>query len=256
MQFSAQKLSRDCFLNMESIGFTIDTKKVNLSMGKDQLKVFPPSFAGVLMTFSNCLQLKVDHEFPEPRLISHAVAVLERSGVVAYPTDTNYGMGCAIYENDAISRILKLKNLDKHHLLSILCPDLSDIARYGVLENNAYNIMKRHLPGPYTFILRATPEVPKIFRSERQTIGIRVPDHPVALMMLRIFRKPIVSTSTTIENRVCRNGDEINREFGHGLDLILDVGMIEPKDSTVIDLSGPYPVVERLGAGDISRIVV
>lgn len=208
------------------------------------------------MTNSTCMQLKIDRDFPEPRIISHAVAVLERGGVVAYPTDTNYGMGCAIYENEAISRILKLKNLDKHHLLSIVCPDLADIARYAVLENNAYQIMKRHLPGPYTFILRATPEVPRIFRSERQTVGIRVPDHPVALMMTRIFRKPIVSTSTVTNNRVCRNGSEVNREFGHGLDLILDVGEIEPKDSTIIDLSGPYPVVERQGAGDISGIVV
>lgn len=202
------------------------------------------------------MTLKIDREFPEPRIISHAVAILERGGVLAYPTDTNYGIGCALYDTAAINRVLALKNLDKHHLLSLICPDLSDIARYGILENCAYKLMKRHLPGPYTFILRATPEVPKIFRSERQTIGIRVPDHPVALMITRIFRKPIVSTSTVRNNRVCRNGQDINRDFGHGLDLILDVGEIEPKDSTVIDLSGPYPVVERQGAGDISGIVV
>lgn len=123
------------------------------------------------MTYSNCMQLKIDREFPEPRIISHAVAVLERGGVLAYPTDTNYGIGCAIYEDDAINRILKLKNLDKHHLLSIICPDLSDIARYAILENNAYQIMKRHLPGPYTFILKATPEVPKIFAvSEKRLV--------------------------------------------------------------------------------------
>lgn len=200
--------------------------------------------------------LRIDREFPEPRIVSHAVAVLERGGVLAYPTDTNYGIGCALYDTAAINRVLALKNLHKHHLLSLICPDLSDIARYGILENSAYKIMKRHLPGPYTFILRATPEVPKIFRSERQTIGIRVPDHPVALMVTRIFRKPIVSTSTVRNNRVCRNGQDINRDFGHGLDLILDVGEIEPKDSTVIDLSGPYPVLERQGAGDISGIVV
>lgn len=208
------------------------------------------------MTFKTCMQLKVDSEFPEPRIISHAVAVLERGGIVSYPTDTNYGMGCAIYETDAINRLLKLKNLDQHHLLSLICPDLSDIARYAVLENNAYAIMKRHLPGPYTFILKATSEVPKIFRSERQTIGIRVPDHPVALMMTRIFRKPIISSSTVLNNKVCREGIEINKEFGHGLDLILDVGPIESKDSTVINLSGPYPIVERQGVGDISDIVV
>jgi tRNA threonylcarbamoyl adenosine modification protein (Sua5/YciO/YrdC/YwlC family) len=208
------------------------------------------------MTVQACMQLKIDRDFPEPRIISHAVAILERGGVVAYPTDTNYGIGCGICEADAINRVIKLKNLDKHHLLSIVCPDLADIARYAILEHNAYHIMKRHLPGPYTFILRATSEVPKIFQSERQTIGIRVPDHPVALMMTRILRRPIVSTSTVLKNRVCRNGTEVNREFGHGLDLILDVGEIEPKDSTIIDLSGPYPVVERRGAGDISGIVV
>lgn len=208
------------------------------------------------MTYTTCMQLKIHRDFPEPRIISHAVAVLERGGVVAYPTDTNYGIGCAIYEEKAIERILRLKDLNQHHFLSIVCPDLSDIARYAILENNAYRIMKRHLPGPYTFILKATPEVPRIFHRERHTIGIRVPDDPVALMLTRIFRKPLVSTSTVIKNRVCRNGTEINKEFGRGLDLILDVGEIEPKDSTVIDLSGPYPEVVRLGAGDISGIVV
>ncbi len=208
------------------------------------------------MTQSSCVHYHVDRDFPEPKYISHAVAVLRHGGLVAYPTDTHYGIGCALDQNDAISRILKLKNLDQHHLLSIVCPDLADIARYAILENNAYHIMKRHLPGPYTFILKATPEVPRVFRSERQTVGIRVPAHPVTAMMTRIFGKPIVSTSTVLNNRVCHNGTDVNREFGHGLDLILDAGEIEPRDSTVIDLSGPYPVVVRQGAGDISGIVV
>lgn len=208
------------------------------------------------MVYSRCMQLKVDRDFPEPRIISHAVAILEKGGVIAYPTDTNYGIGCAIYDSAAIERVLKLKKLSEHHLLSIICPDLSDIARYGILENNSYQIMKRHLPGPYTFILRATSEVPKIFCSPRKTVGIRVPDNQIALMLTRVFRRPIVSTSTVIDNRNCHNAETINDEFGHGLDLILDAGEIEPKDSTVIDLSGPYPVVNRQGAGDISSIVV
>lgn len=208
------------------------------------------------MIYTKCMQLKVDRDFPEPRLISHAVAVLERGGIIAYPTDTNYGIGCAIYQTDAIEKIIKLKKLSENHLLSIICPDLSDIARYCILENNAYRIMKQHLPGPYTFILKATPEVPKIFRSERQTVGIRVPDNQITLMLTRIFRKPIVSTSTVINNKTCHDAESIHKEFSHGLDLILDAGSIEPKDSTVIDLSGPYPIVQRLGAGDISGIVV
>lgn len=208
------------------------------------------------MIYTKCMQLKVDRDFPEPRIISHAVAILEKGGIIAYPTDTNYGIGCAIYQSDSIEQIIKLKKLSKSHLLSIICPDLADIARYAVLENNSYKIMKQHLPGPYTFILKSTPEVPKIFRSERQTVGIRVPDHPVALMLTRIFRKPIVSTSTVINNKVCDDSTSIYKEFSHGLDLILDAGKIDPKDSTVIDLSGPYPIVKRLGAGDISGIAV
>lgn len=208
------------------------------------------------MAHPKCLQLEVDSEFPDPRVISHAVAVLEKGGIVAYPTDTNYGIGCAVYEKKSIERLMNLKQIAKDHLFSIICPDLSDIARYAALENNSYQILKGHLPGPYTFILRATPEIPNILYSKRHTVGIRVPDNPVVLMMARIFRKPIVSTSTVLSNRVCRNGDDIYRQFGHDVDLILDAGDIEPKDSTVIDLSGPYPIVERQGAGDISRIVV
>lgn len=208
------------------------------------------------MPYATAKLVKVDPEFPDPRFVSRAVAVLESKGVVAYPTDTNYGFGCLINEKDTIDRILRLKNLGQHHLLSIVCPDLSDIARYAILENNSYQILKRHLPGPYTFILKATPQVPKIFQSERKTVGIRVPDHPVALLMIRILRKPIVSTSIIVNNKVYCNGEEILKEFGYAIDLILDIGNIEPKDSTVIDLSGPYPVLIRKGAGDISGIVV
>jgi len=208
------------------------------------------------MPYPICMQLRVDRDFPEPRYISHAVAVLEQGGIVAYPTDTNYGLACSLNDTKAIDLILKLKRLEKSHFLSIVCPDLSDIARYAVLENNSYSILKRHLPGPYTFILRATLAIPGMFQSERQTVGIRVPDHPVALMMTRIFRKPIVSTSTVIKDKVLKNGDEIKEQFGHSIDVILDVGDIGPKDSTVIDLSGPYPVLVRKGAGDVSGIVV
>lgn len=201
-------------------------------------------------------RLRVDPEFPEPRLIARAAAMLEKGGVVSYPTDTNYGIGCSISHEESINRIYRLRNLPQSHLLSFICPDLSDIARYALVENEAYRILKRYLPGPYTFILRATPEVPRVFQSKRKTVGIRVPNHPVTLALARIYGKPIVSTSTHLGDKLLDNCEEINNHFGHGLDLMLDVGNIVSRDSSVVDLSGPYPVVKRIGAGDVSWVAV
>lgn len=208
------------------------------------------------MAHSSYLRLRIDSEFPEPRMIAHAVATLERGGVIAYPTDTNYGIGCGIFDKKGIDRVYKIRNLDPEHLLSFVVPDLSDIARYALIENDSYRIMKRYLPGPYTFILRATPEVPRIFQSKRMTVGIRVPNHPVTLALARTYKKPIVSTSTKIGNRTLYGPQEIVEHMGHDLDLILDAGPLNGSDSSVVDLSGPYPVVIREGAGDVSWISV
>ncbi|MEM7495828.1 MAG: L-threonylcarbamoyladenylate synthase [Myxococcota bacterium] len=205
---------------------------------------------------SGCKRLRVDAEFPELRLIAHAAAVLEQGGVIAYPTDTNYGVGCGILHPDAIDRVHRLRGLEPDHLLSFICADLSDIARYALVENEAYRILKRYLPGPYTFILRATPEVPRAFQSPRKTVGIRVPNHPVTLALARLYGKPIVSASTRHGERLLGNGEEIDTYFGHGLDLILDAGDMGSRDSSVVDLSGPYPVVKRVGAGDVSWVAV
>lgn len=202
------------------------------------------------------LRLNIDRDFPEPRVVAHAVAILETGGVISYPTDTNYGIGCGIFNKEAIDRIYRLRNLSEDHLLSIVCPDLSDIARYALIENESYRIMKRYLPGPYTFILRATPEVPRIFQSKRKTVGIRVPNHPVTLALARTYRKPIVSASAKIQDRALVSADEIGESFGHGLDLVLDAGALQGDDSSVIDLSGPYPVVIREGAGDVRWVAV
>jgi len=204
------------------------------------------------MAHSTCPRLQLNPEFPEPRKIQRAVDTLERGGIIAYPTDTTYGIGCSIFEKKAIDRIYRLKGLKKDHLLSFVCADLSDIARYALVENEAYRIMKRLLPGPYTFVLRATPEVPRVLQSKRKTVGIRVPDNPVTLALARSFKKPIVSTSATVENKNLRDAAEINVHMGHGLDLILDVDYLDNPASSVVDLSGPYPKVLREGAGDLS----
>jgi tRNA threonylcarbamoyl adenosine modification protein (Sua5/YciO/YrdC/YwlC family) len=198
----------------------------------------------------------VNPEWPDPRKIQRAADTLERGGVIAYPTDTTYGIGCSIFEKKAVDRIARLKGLRKDHLYSFVCPDLSDIARYAQVENETYRIMKRLLPGPYTFVLRATPEVPRMLQSKRRTVGIRVPDHPVTLALARAFKKPILSTSTTIEGRTLCNADEINLHMGHGVDVIVDAEHIDEQPSSVIDLTGPYPSVIREGKGDVSWIAV
>lgn len=206
------------------------------------------------MAHSTCLRLQINPNHPEPRKVDRAVAVLEAGGVIAYPTDTTYGIGCSIFEKKAIDRVLQLKALPRDHLLSFICADLADIARYAQVENEAYRTMKRLLPGPYTFVLRATPEVPKILQSKRKTVGIRVPNNPVTLALARTFRKPIVSTSTTLGDKPLLDADDISLHMGHGLDVILDAGAMNAPPSSVVDLSGPYPVVIREGAGDLSWV--
>jgi tRNA threonylcarbamoyl adenosine modification protein (Sua5/YciO/YrdC/YwlC family) len=208
------------------------------------------------MAHSTCTRLAINKEFPEPRKIQRAVEVLERGGVLAYPTDTTYGIGCSIFEKKAIERIQLVKGLKKDHLFSFICPDLSDIARYALVENEAYRIMKRLLPGPYTFILRATPEVPRMLQSKRKTVGIRVPNHPVTLALARAFAKPIISTSATVQDKTLRDADDISLHLGHGLDIILDADVIDQPPSSVVDLTGPYPVIVREGAGDLSWVAV
>ena len=208
------------------------------------------------MAHSTCLRLPVNPQWPEPRKIARAVDLLERGGVIAYPTDTTYGIGCSIFEKKSIDRIARVKGLGRDHLFSFVCPDLSDIARYALVENEAYRIMKRLLPGPYTFILRATPEVPRMLQSRRKTVGIRVPDHPVTLALARAFKKPILSTSATYEDKTLCDATDINLYLGHGLDCILDADYIDRPPSSVVDLSGPYPEVIREGAGDLSWVAV
>ena len=209
-----------------------------------------------MMRRSSCLKLPVDTEFPEPRVMAHAVTTLEQGGVIAYPTDTNYGMGCGIFDKQAIARVCRLRNIDESHLLSLLLPDLSDVARYAVVDSDSYRILKRRLPGAYTFILRATPEVPRIFQSPRMTVGIRIPDHPVTLALARIYKKPMVTTSTKMGDNMLNSATAIAENMGHDLDMILDAGTIVGKDSSVVDLSGPYPVVIREGVGDVRWVAV
>jgi tRNA threonylcarbamoyl adenosine modification protein (Sua5/YciO/YrdC/YwlC family) len=196
------------------------------------------------------MQLAINARNPEPRKIARAVEALRQGGVIAYPTDTVYGLGCDITNKHAVERIYRMKRMADTQLLSFVCPDLSNIAHYGVVQDFAYRIMRRLVPGPYTFILQATREVPKVLRMKRKTVGIRVPDHPVALALARELGSPVASTSASLEGEILIDPADIEDRFPE-LDLVLDAEGVGLTPSTVLDLSGDAAVVVREGAGPL-----
>lgn len=203
-----------------------------------------------------CRLMKVNCNDPEKTAIAEAVTQLKIGHIIAFPTDTYYAIGCRIFDSTAIDRLYRLKDVDKSHNMSIILPDLTDIKRYADIDASMYKIIKRLLPGPYTLVLRATSYVPKIFQSERNTVGIRVPNHAVISALTQVLREPIVSTSAKVRDKVLRLPEDIHEHFGHGLTLILDGGPLTQEHSSIVDLSGPYPTVIRKGAGDVSSFCV
>lgn len=193
---------------------------------------------------------------PELRYINKAIKVLIEGGVIIYPTDTVYGIGCDIFNREALDRVKQIKSNPDIKLLSFICPDLKDIAKYAKVSDYAYKTMKKLLPGPYTFILPAAKNVPKKLWSKRKTVGIRIPDHPVALKIVEGLGNPIVSTSTTTrKGELLVDPMEIRSVFDFQVDLMLASGNLSGKPSTVIDLSDEEPVVVREGSGDISIFI-
>lgn len=194
--------------------------------------------------------LHVHAQHPEPRKIAQAVAALERGDVIAYPTDSVYGLGCDALSKHGIEALYRMKGLKRDHLLSFVCPDLSEITRYAFVHDSAYRVMRRLLPGPYTFILQATKEVPKALRMNRKTVGVRVPSHPVTLALTRGLGRPLVSTSATRDDEYLIDPREIEEQYP-GVSLVLDADDVTLTPSTVIDLSGDEPVLVRQGAGPV-----
>ncbi|MBZ4397363.1 L-threonylcarbamoyladenylate synthase [Myxococcus sp. MISCRS1] len=194
--------------------------------------------------------LEVDMEHPSPRHIQRAVEVLERGGLIAYPTDTYYGMGCDLGSKKAIERLYQLKGRDKKKPLSFLCPDLSDVARYAHVSNFAYRTMKGLTPGAFTFILEATRLVPDLMMSKQKQVGIRVPDAPLARELTRALGRPLVTTSVSnTDGEPLTDAREIKDAFGHGLELILDGGVTLNEPSTVVSLIGDTLEILRQGKG-------
>ncbi len=198
--------------------------------------------------------LPVNIEHPEPRKIRRAVDALERGEVIAYPTDTVYGLGCDLFNKKAIDRIYQIKKMDKKQKLTFICPDLSDIAHYAIVDNKCYRLLRRVLPGPYTFILEATREVPKIVQTKRKTVGIRVPDHPVMQALVQELGRPLItSTAVFPGGEPFIDPEEINDRF-KGLAMTIDGGAGGMEPTTVVDLTAGDIDVIREGAGSLDDL--
>ncbi len=197
--------------------------------------------------------LEINPVNPEPRKIRRAVEALEAGEVIAYPTDTVYGLGCDLFNKKAVEKLYQIKGLQREQKLAFVCSDLSDAAKYAVMHDQVFRVLKRYLPGPYVFILEATREVPKIVHLPRKTVGVRIPDHPVPLALVKELGRPIIS-STAARHGAEAHPDphEIDIEF-RGLALVLDGGPGGLESTSVVDLTGPVPVVVRTGAGDVSE---
>lgn len=197
----------------------------------------------------------INPQHPEPRKIARAVDLLERGEVIGYPTDTVYGLGCDLMNKSAIERIYQIKGMRKEKNLAFICPDLSDIARYAIVENQNYRILRHFLPGPYTFILPATREVPKYVHLKQKTVGIRVPNHPVAIALVRGLGRPLISTTAApVGEDPIVDPWEIDQRFS-GLSMVLDAGSCGAVPTTVVDLSQGDVRIVRQGAGPVDELV-
>ncbi|KPK22541.1 MAG: translation factor Sua5 [Nitrospira bacterium SG8_3] len=192
----------------------------------------------------------INSENPQQRLINRVCEILDQGGLIAYPTDTFYGIGCDLFNKKGIQRIYKLKNRPLKKPFSFICDDLKEISRYAQVSNWAYKTMKRLLPGPYTFILEGTKLVPKIMLTKRKTVGIRVPDNRVCLAIVETLGRPIISTSAGLDDPYA-----IQETYASYLDAVIDGGVLYPSPSSVISLIDDVPEVIREGKGDVSSFL-
>jgi len=192
---------------------------------------------------------------PQQRLVNQAVQIIRDGGVIAYPTDSSYALGCHIGDKAAQERIRRIRQVGDRHNFTLLCRDLSEIATYARVDNTDYRLLKALTPGPYTFILKATHEVPRRLQTpRRKTIGLRIPDHPVCLILLETLDAPIMSSTLILPDAQTplSEMDDIPRGQASQLDLIIDAGHCGLEPTSVIDLSGDEPVIVRRGRGDVS----
>jgi tRNA threonylcarbamoyl adenosine modification protein (Sua5/YciO/YrdC/YwlC family) len=200
---------------------------------------------------SQLFQIHPDN--PQPRLIRQAVEIIRAGGVIAYPTDSSYALGCRLDDKAALERIRLIRRTDKNHNFTLVCRDLSEIATYARVDNSQYRLLKAATPGPFTFILRATHEVPRRLQNpRRKTIGIRVPDNVIVRALLGELGEPIMSTTLILpgEDLPLNDPELIQAQLGHAVDLIIDGGPCGHEPTTVLDLVDGVPHLVRQGKGD------
>jgi len=197
--------------------------------------------------------LEINPDNPQPRLVAKVVEILKNGGVVAYPTDTTYGIGCSIFSKKGIERIYQIKQRDRKKPFSFICSDMSEISRYARVSNYAFKQLRRLLPGPYTFVLEANSVVPDLVTTKQRTVGIRVPDNKICLAIVKELGAPIVTTSANLSGEdPIGNPWAVEHELGRQLDLVVDGGDLSADVSSVVSLIGDRPEVLRKGVGDVS----
>jgi len=194
--------------------------------------------------------ISINPQNPQERLIQKVSETLDQGGLIAYPTDTFYGIGCDLYNKKGIEQIYKLKKRPYNQPFSIICDSLKEISKYAKVSDYCYKTMRRLLPGPYTFILEGTRLVPKIMLTKRKTVGIRVPDNNICINIVRTLGRPIISTSALLDDPSL-----IQDAYSSYLDIVIDGGVMHPDPSTVVSLINDVPDVIRKGKGDVSMFV-
>jgi tRNA threonylcarbamoyl adenosine modification protein (Sua5/YciO/YrdC/YwlC family) len=190
---------------------------------------------------------------PEARLLRQAAYIINNEGVIVYPTDSGYALGCQLGSKQPLKRIRNIRQLDAMHNMTLVCRDLSELGTYAKVNTATFRLLKAYTPGAYTFILNATHEVPRLMlHPKRRTLGLRIPDHPIALALLDVLDAPLLSTTLILPHAEQPLGspDAIRDILGKHVDLIIDAGVGETIPTTVVDLTGEYPKVLRKGKGD------
>lgn len=198
---------------------------------------------------------QIHAENPQHRLANQAVSIIQKGGVIVYPTDSGYALGCQLGDKTALNRIKAIRRLDPNHHMTLICKDLSELANYARVDNSAYRLIKNHTPGSYTFILRATSEVPRrLQHPKKKTIGLRVPDNKIALALLDALGEPMMSTTLILPNEqdIMTDPYDIRIELEGKVDLIIDGGYCGNEATSMIDLTSGSPEVLRVGQGDVS----
>ena len=201
------------------------------------------------------LVINIHPENPQSRLIKQVIDVLDRGGIIAYPTDSGYALGCALGNKSAMERIIRIRQLKKHHHFTLLLKDLSHVGEYAKLNNSGFRLMKKILPGPYTFILEGAKDIPnRLLNGNRKTIGIRVSSNAIVQAILEDIVEPIMSVSLIIKGYEFYNCNDVKAVLNGSIDLVIDAGHCPPEPTTVIDISGDEVLILREGAGSLEFV--